>query len=380
MGKMTNKTTAVLSLTFISVLGIFTLFSEKLSSSFTEDRALAVAPVVDMESVYNGSITKSFSSYLTDHFAGRRFWVAANTVLQTEVSESIVNGVYVSDERLLDVGSSQKKTEDISVNADIFNRFYENYDGAVYFAAIPTSTGIYGDILPSYIVSCSEKQQISDLYDKLDSNIRKIDAYDILKMMKDSYIFYRNDTKWTSYGAYCVYKTVVQKLGFQSLPYDKFAIEHVTNKFRGNLYNRTLTECTKADILDIFRYKESDDDIVCECMNNDGTTYNGSIFDKDKISSSNMYSMYLGDHVSLMKIKTNVNTDKKLLVIKDSYADCFVPFLLQHYSEIAVVSPEDLDKPMSEMIDISEYGQTLFLFGIEDLDRRSALKKIIERN
>lgn len=379
MGKMTNKTTAALSLAFISVFGVLTLFSEKLPSSFTEDRELADAPVVDMKSVYSGSTTKSLSSYLTDHFAGRRFWVSANTYLKTELSESIVNGVYVSDERLLDIGSSQKRSEDISGNADIFNRFYENYDGAVYFAAIPTSTGIYGDVLPSYIVSCSEKQQISDLYDKLDSNIRKIDAYDILKMMKDSYIFYRNDTKWTSYGAYCVYKTVVQKLGFQSLPYDKFAIEHVTNKFRGNLYNRTLTKCTKADILDIFRYKESDGNIVCECTDNNGKTYKGSVFDKDKISSSNMYSMYLGDPVPLMKIKTNVNTDKKLLVIKDSYADCFVPFLLQHYSEIAVVSPEDLDRPMSEMIDINEYGQTMFLFGIEDLDRRSALRKITER-
>ena len=109
MGKMTNKTTAVLSLTFISVLGIFTLFSEKLSSSFTEDRALAVAPVVDMESVYNGSITKSFSSYLTDHFAGRSKWVYANDRIHEELSESIVNGVYVSKERMLDTVTTCRK-------------------------------------------------------------------------------------------------------------------------------------------------------------------------------------------------------------------------------------------------------------------------------
>ena len=113
MGKMTNKTTAALSLAFISAFGILTLFSKKLTSSFTEDRMLADAPVVDMKSVYSGSITKSLSSYLTDHFAGRRFWVAANTALQTELSESIVNGVYVSDERMLDIGSSQKRSEAI---------------------------------------------------------------------------------------------------------------------------------------------------------------------------------------------------------------------------------------------------------------------------
>jgi hypothetical protein len=92
-----------------------------------------------------------------------------------------------------------------------------------------------------------------------------------------------------------------------------------------------------------------------------------------------MYSMYLGDTVPVMKIKTNVNNDRKLLVIKDSYGDCFIPFLLQHYGEIAVVSPDVLDKNISQAIDINEYGQTLFLFGIESLENREALENIIER-
>lgn len=380
MIKRTNIITAVMSLTFISVIGVLTIFGKKLPVSFTEGRELAGAPEVKMSSIYDGKITKSLSTYITDHFAGRRVWIAAKTRLQTEISESIVNGVYVSDERLLDVELSQKKNVSAADNADIFNSFFQNYDGMVYFAAIPTSTGVYGDILPAHIVSYSEKQQISDLYEALDSDIRKIDAYDILKMMKDNYIFYRNDTKWTSYGAYCVYKTVIQKLGVLPTSYDKFSIEHVSDKFRGNLYNRTLATDTKADIIDIYRYKDSKDDVVCKFVDNDGNEHDGSIFDRSKLDSSNMYSMYLGEAVPIVKIRTSVNNEKKLLVIKDSYADCFIPFLLQHYSEIAVVSPEEMDKGIADEIDINEYGQTLFLFGIEDLGNRSALKKIIERN
>lgn len=380
MIKRTNKITAVMSLAFISVVGVLTLFGRKQPVSFTEDRELADVPKVNMSSIYDGSTTKGLSSYITDHFAGRRIWVAAKTRLQTEISESIVNGVYVSDERLLDVELSQKKDGSIADNADIFNSFFKSYDGMVYFAAIPTSTGVYGDVLPAHVVSYSEKQQINDLYEALASDIRKIDAYDILKMMKDNYIFYRNDTKWTSYGAYCVYKTVIQKLGVLPTSYDKFSIEHVSDKFRGNLYNRTLTTDTKADIIDIYRYKDSKNEVVCKVIDNDGNERDGSIFDRSKLGSSNMYSMYLGDAAPLVKIKTNVNNEKKLLVIKDSYADCFIPFLLQHYSEIAVASPEKMDKGLVDEIDINEYGQTLFLFGIEDLGNRSALKKIIERN
>lgn len=92
-----------------------------------------------------------------------------------------------------------------------------------------------------------------------------------------------------------------------------------------------------------------------------------------------MYSMYLGESVPFMRIYTSANTDKKLLVIKDSYADCFIPFLVQHYSEIAVVSPEDMEGSISDHININDYGQTLFLFGVENLGDRKTLEKIIER-
>ncbi len=380
MSKRMNKITAVISLTFIAVFGSITMFSHKLPDSFSEDRELAVLPCIDAEGLYSGSVTAELGSYVADHFAGRHLWVAAKTALQTELSESIVNGVYISDDRMLYVESAQRSSEEVMDDAAAVNSFSVKYDGTVYFAAIPTSAGVYGDVLPSHMIINSEKQQINDLYDALGNDIRKIDAYDILKMMKDNYIFYRNDTKWTCYGAYCVYKTVVQKLGFQPTLYDKFSIEHVTDRFRGNLYNKTLSKRTKADILDIYRYKDAADDVVCECIGNDGKVSKGTVFDRSRLDTSNMYSMYLGEAAPVMKIKTSVNNEKKLLVIKDSYADCFVPFLMQHYSEIAVVSPEKLDRPLTEELDINEYGQTLFLFGIEDLSSRSDLTKIIERN
>ena len=91
-----------------------------------------------------------------------------------------------------------------------------------------------------------------------------------------------------------------------------------------------------------------------------------------------MYSVFLGENAPLIKIKTSIKNDKKILVIKDCYADCFIPFLIQHYSEIAVVSPEDMQKNLSEYININDYSQTLFLFGVENLGNRSNLEKIIE--
>ncbi|WP_455530739.1 DHHW family protein, partial [Ruminococcus sp.] len=267
-----------------------------------------------------------------------------------------------------------------TVSSDIFNRFAEKYDGTVYFAAIPSSSGVYGDLLQARGISRSDGQQISAFYDFLSSKIRKIDAYNILKMLNENYIYYRTDTKWTTYGAYCVYKTVIQKLGFLPALYDKYSISHITDNFRGNLYRKVLSAQIPPDIIDIYNYTDGAAVITCEKTTKSRNTIETERFDFDKLDSSDMYSVFLGDPAPLIKIKTSVKNDKKLLVIKDSYANCFIPFLIQHYSEIAVVSPEDMQKELSEYVNVNDYGQTLFLFGIENLGNRANLENIIERN
>ena len=374
MMKLTSRITALLTLAFIAVFSAITFFGGKRDISPEENRVLAKAPELNAKELYDGRTGEKLDSYVTDHFAGRNRWLVGSSLIQTELSESIVNGVYVSDDRL--ISTDDKGITDASAMAEVFDSFARNYDGMVYFAAIPTSAGVYGDVLPGHIVRQTESQQINALYYAMDSDIRKIDAYNILKMLKDNYIYYRNDTKWTSYGAYCVYKTVIQKLGFQPNSYDKYSIEHVTDNFRGNLYNRTLSRRPKADIMDIYEYHNGAEVTSCIVVRRDGINAEGQIFDREKLETGDKYSMYLGDAVPIMRITTSANTDKKLLVIKDDFGDCFVPFLLQHYSEITVVDPSVMSGKLSDYVNADDYGQTLFLFGTDSLSDREMMSKI----
>lgn len=377
MKKKVNTATAVLCLGFVAVMIFCTLFSGRKKESFIENRSLSPLPSVSFGGLYSGETFRQLNNHYTDHFAGRSLWTSVKAEMQSQLSESIVNGVYVSRDRLLDTDISRREPDYSS--ADFINSFCAEYDGTAYIVAVPSSSGIYGSILPEHIAINPESQQISGLYDKLGNDVRKIDAHNILKMIKESYIYYRNDTKWTTYGAYCVYRTVIKKLGFQPTPYDKYTIEHITDSFRGNLYNRSLSKKPKADIIDIYRYNDGAKVLSCICTDKDGNIYQGEIFDRRRLKSSDMYSVYLGDPVPVMKIKTSAKSDKKLLVIKDSYADCFIPFLFQHYSEITVVTPSEMNSSLSEIVNINDYGQTLFLFGVEDLNSSSSLEKLTER-
>lgn len=356
MSKLTSKITALLVIVFIAAASVFTAIRFIGSGD---------VPQLSLSALADGSYTDELSSAMTGSFAGRDMWISANARLSAQISERIVNGVYISDNMLLSADFSERTS--VSECAGRINAFAEKYEGAICFVAVPTSSGVYTDQLPEYLLVNTEDQQIDSLYAALDPGIRCIDACNILKNLRDNYIYYRSDTKWTGYGAYCVYRTVVQKLGFQPVAYDKYTIEHVSGDFRGNLYDRSRYSGIKPDILDLYEYSSGARVLSCVGTDNSGITRSRTLFDRSMLSSGNMYDMYISSTDPLIRIRTDVNTERRLLLIGDSYADCFVQFLMQHYSEITMISPQQLTVPLSRLLDISDYEQTLFLFGVEDL-------------
>ncbi len=377
MSKITGGITAVLLLAFIAMFSALTFFKPKQFFSDKENRELSNFPELSVQDLNDGSYSDKLGAYVTDHFAGRTRWISFKSKAESQLTESLVNGIYVDSAMLLD-------TEKISGSslpeyANAVNRYASSYDGTIYITVVPTSSGVYSDVLPLYLQNEPENQKINAFYDMLDPDIRRIDAYNILKMMKDNYIYYRNDTKWTSYGAYCVYRTVIQKLGFIPTTYDKYTIEHVTDSFLGNLYSRTLYTRAKPDIVDIYEYPDGADVISCTAYDNDGNPAEISLYDRERLSSGYMYDMYLGSTVPVVKIETSVNNERKLLVVKDSFADCFVPFLIQHYSSITILSPQDMNGDISDHVNVSDYEQTLFLFGIDSIASESFAENICER-
>ena len=68
----------------------------------------------------------------------------------------------------------------------------------------------------------------------------------------------------------------------------------------------------------------------------------------------------------MLEIQTTLENDKKLLVYKDDFADCMIPFLLQHYSRICVVDLEQSMEISERLADPTEFTQVLFLAGMEN--------------
>lgn len=364
MKEFRKKASAILVMIFLVFIMLYTLFREKGEISFQENRKLAQLPDLSISEFLSGKSSVKLMNFFSDQIAGRSRFIKIYADISSGNGESKINGVFANENMLLNGNINLSGISDSVVNR--VNNFAEKYSSSFYFIAVPSSDGIYSNLLPEYIPDDFQSEQIQNFYDRLSPGIRKINAFNILKNFSDEYIYYRTDTKWTAYGAYCVYRTAIQKLGFIPVAYDKFTIEHVTSDFKGNLYNISQCDIAKNDFIDIY-YSDSINIQSITAYDENLNQSSRSLYDKSFLNSRYMYNIYLGEDAPALKIKTSVNNNKKLMVIKDSCADCFIPFLTQHYSEITVISADYSGFSFTDYFNVNSYEQILFVCSAENL-------------
>jgi len=89
------------------------------------------------------------------------------------------------------------------------------------------------------------------------------------------------------------------------------------------------------------------------------TDSSDSLYEYSYLNKKDKYSFFLNGNHSLVKIQTSVKNNRKLLVIKDSYAHAFIPFLVNHFEEI-------------HMVDLRYYHDNVYTY-IENYDLKEAL-------
>ncbi|MCQ2027260.1 DHHW family protein, partial [Clostridium butyricum] len=76
------------------------------------------------------------------------------------------------------------------------------------------------------------------------------------------------------------------------------------------------------------------------------------------------YNVFFGGNYGLVKITTGVPGGKKLLIVKDSFANSLIPFLMSHYSEIYVVDPRYYEDDLSKLVTTNKINDLLILYNV----------------
>lgn len=357
----------------IFIFPVIFFISDKKDFSETENRSLEKCPEISVESVADKSYMNGIEAYLSDHFPARINWVKAKLNLERLSGKELINNIYITDDRMYEKLPEPDYDEiDLSVNS--INKFAEMYDTKTFVMIAPTSAGIYKDELEPYLPQVDQKKFINEIYGKFADNVHKIDIFSAMYSARDEYIYYRTDHHWTSKGAFTAYKAAARKMGLPC--YEDYDVEKAADDFRGTFYSKCLYDGIKPDQIDIF--KPGNNVVAYSLTLNDGINeeYARDIYFPEFLETNDKYCLFLGHNRALTKIKTNADTKRKLLLIKDSYANSFVPFLIQNYSEISVIDLRYVKTCITDYADPNEFDHTLFLYNASTFSIDKNIKNV----
>ena len=363
MKKVCDIINAVMFFGFIAAFFVLALVLPKEDFSESENRYLAELPEFSAQSYFSGEFIENLSEYMDDHFPARRNWISLRTRLELLQGKKLVNGVCILgspyEQMVLIEEEADYDTVDKSIAA--INDFAESIDAPVYLMVAPTAAGVYADVVPDYSETLDQQELINYVYENTSDSGSDLDVFDALKNARDNYIYYRTDHHWTSRGAYIAYVESAAKMGFTPASVDRFNIMHASHSFYGSLHSKTLYNGIEADTVDF--YISNSKTVTLKRTLSDGE-YVGSPFLSSYLSYKDKYLSFLGENAPLVSLRSDAQ-QMKMLVIKDSYANCFVPFLAENCSDIDVIDLRYMTNP-ADYVDVSEYDCVLILYNADN--------------
>ena len=356
--------------------GILTLVVKDRAFSESENRTLSRMPVFSLSALFDGSFMTDFESWLSDQFPLRDEAIALKTDYDRLGGKTEENGVYIGKNNRLFEFPAKYDEDKTKAKTDAVNGFLSAHPELnAIVAIVPNSSYVYAEELPGNLTLSDQKNQIDRIYSYLSSEkLITIDTLSPLYELKKNgtELYYRTDHHWTTRAAFGVFSEISEHWELDTATEYRFYT--VTDSFEGTLSSKSGVHDTK-DAIDICIPENSEESYAVNFESLQLKTV--TLFDETKLTHKNKYEVFLGGNYDKVSIETTAPNNNTLLIIKDSYANCMIPMLTPHFSQIVIVDP----RYMTDTIDtvMSEYSFThvLFLYNLNTFNEDSALNDVL---
>lgn len=350
---------------FIVILA-FTLLANfiKRDSEFSasENRVLAQRPKMTWESVKSGKFMKEYEAYVSDQFFLRDQWIQLKFMEDRALGKKESNGVYLGKSGYLMEVPGEPDWSSVEKNIKAINEFAQRHtDIPVYMTLVPNASYILKDKMPANAPAQDQEKDIKKAASMLGEKIAFLDVTKTLQKNAGKDIYYKTDHHWTSLGAFYAFQSIAEDMGIKRPAADDYKIHTVANNFQGTLSSKSGYHGSK-DSIEVYELKDSNVDYtvlyVEEGKKSTSVYESGCLKEKDK------YTVFFGGNHARVDINTTVEERKNLLLFKDSYANCFVPFLLPYYQSITIVDPRYFYENIDSIVENNGITDILFLYNV----------------
>ena len=322
-------------------------------ASVSERRPLAQFPGISGESLINGSFMEKFEDYTLDQFPLRDAFRSLKAGFHTGVLlQKDNNNIYITGGQAaqLEYPLSEK---DVLHAVDVMAKIREKYlgDSRVFLSVIPDK-GYYLAQPNGYPAMDYEKllQTVTDG----SYGLNYVNLTDLLSAED----YYATDTHWRQEKLLDVAQRLCEAMGVPAPKAEDYRPVQAQRPFYGVYYGQAALPMEPDELI----WLESDLLNGCRVYNYETGKY-GSVYDSGKLEGDDLYETFLSGPVSLLTIENpNAETDKELIIFRDSFGSSLAPLLVQGYSTVTLVDVRYIPSAMLDRF-IDFHGQdVLFLY------------------
>ncbi len=210
----------------------------------------------------------------------------------------------------------------------------------VYCMVVPTSMGICApDSIVSSVNTSNQKDAINYMYSGMkNSGVKTVPIFDTLKSRRNEYIYFRTDHHWTALGAYYAYCDFIKLKGGTPTPLESFKL-HEFPGYLGSFYTSSKKLPQLASNPDtVYAYEPTETNSIEIHYENGQVKMQEIISDMTSAAQSSKYLTFIkGDRPLSIITNPVLNDGSACVVIKESFGNAFVPFLVSHYQHLYII-------------------------------------------
>ena len=348
----------ILTLFLFLIINVIVPDREK---SVQENRMLATKPKFRLSSLISGDYDEKFEAYMDDQFVGRDMWRKLKVTVDRIGGSRLENGVYIGTNGQLLEQIEVADENHLAANIKAIKSFSESQSKIpVRMMLVPDAANVLNHSLPSLAKPEDQTQMFSMVRKDLGDSVEWIDVSTELNKHKTEKIYYKTDHHWTTLGAFYAFQAAAPSLGIEGDLSVKYVSYAVSDSFNGMLASKSGVNLGEKEQIDIYVPTEEDTDLIVDYV--DEGKRSTSLYDSSKLKEKDQYTVFLGGNSSLLDIRTVSTSTKRLLLVKDSFANSFIPFLTPYYREIVVVDPRYYSGTINDLMDSYRISEVLFLY------------------
>ena len=338
-----KKSYTILAFMACSAVSLSSILSPVSTYSQMENRFLTTWPAPSLKGILSGTFQKDLEKALSDQFPLRDSCVRLSVEGSLALGRQDISGVYVKRdgsyvEKVLDSALSRERYR---LNLRLLSKMAEDEKLPVDLFLVPSVGESEPERLPSQAPyfdagGCRKMAAKQCLTRRSKAGEVSLIPVDFKNCRKEHYFY--TDHHYNNRGAYECAMAYRSYLGKARRPYTSYGPKVVSEEFRGTLYSKAPWHGAKYDRIVLpqllpqvsVSFEGGHDGHLSQTRTAD------SLYDFRYLGEKDKYSTYLGGNHGLVRIR-NKKGKGKLLVIKDSFANSFVPYLVGDYGQLDLI-------------------------------------------